>query len=290
MKKRGNRKLFIACSGGRHLARSLARKTGGDCCMLESEIFPDTELRVRLPNDVKNWDVYFVQSFYAEKHDVNDKLVETLFAAETAKELGAKNIYLIAPYLAYLREDVRFRKGGAISAKILAKLFRIFKKVYVVEPHLHRFKSFSEFFPNAVKVSLSEETASYIKKNIGKCLLVGPDRESEQWVAPIAKKLDLEYVVLEKKRINPRKVKIMGRRISSDKVVIIDDIISTGRTLLEAGRLVKAKKIYFIAMHGLFSEGALGKLKKKGKVVVSNTVPSVASKIDCSRKIAKKIN
>jgi ribose-phosphate pyrophosphokinase len=288
-RKKVCKNMFIACSGGKHLASSLARKTGGCSCILETEIFPDSELRIRLPKEVKNWDVYFVQSFYKDQHDVNDKLVEILFAAETAKELGAKNIYLIAPYLSYLREDFRFREGEAISAKILSKLCKIFKKVYVVEPHLHRLKTFKEFFPNAQKISLSEEIASYIKKNIGKCMIVGPDEESEQWVKPIADKLKTEYVILEKHRFSARKVKTEGRNISADKVVIIDDIISTGNTLIEASKLIKAKKIYFIAAHGVFAEGALKKLNKHGKVIVSNTIPTKVSDIDCTSAISKVI-
>jgi len=282
--------MFIACSGGKHLASSLARKAGGCSCVLESEIFPDSELRIRLPKEVKMWDVYFVQSFYPDEKDVNDKFVEVLFAAETAKELGAKNIYLIAPYLAYLREDIRFRKGEAVSAKILAKLCKIFKKVYVVEPHLHRLKTFGEFFPNAKKISISNEVSSYIKKNIGECLLVGPDGESEQWVKPIAEKLNAKYVILEKHRLSPRKVKTKGKKVSAEKVVIIDDIISTGHTLIEASKLIKTKKLYFIGMHGLFSENAIPMLKRKGKVIVSNSIPTKFSEIDCSSALAKEIN
>ena len=75
---------------------------------------------------------------------------------------------------------------------------KIFKKVYVVDPHLHRLKTFAEFFPNAKKISLSKEMSEYIRSNIGECLLVGPDDESEQWVKPVADKLGLEYKILDK--------------------------------------------------------------------------------------------
>ena len=281
--------MFVACSGGKHLASSLARKVGGCSCVLDSEIFPDSELRIRLPKEVRNWNVYFVQSFYPDKIDVNDKLVELLFSAETARELGAKNVYLIAPYLGYLREDFRFRKGEAVSAKILAKMCRIFKKVYVVDPHLHRLKTFSEFFPNAKKISLSKEMSEYIKSHIGECLLVGPDDESEQWVKPVAEKLGLEYKILDKHRISSRKVKTRGKRMNADKVVVIDDIISTGDTLIQASKLIKAKELYFMAAHGLFSEKALSKLRGKAKIIVSNTIPSKVSKIDCVSAIAREI-
>ncbi len=295
MEKRGKKKvskrMVIACSGGRHLVKSVAEKIGARYCILETEIFPDTELRIRLPREVKNLDVYFLQSFYKNENDVNDKLLEVLFAAKTAKELGAKNIYLIAPYLSYLREDIRFRKGEAISARIFADLLGIFKEVYVVEPHLHRFEKLSQFFPNAKKVILTDELALYIKKNIGKCLLVGPDMESVKWVSPIAKKLNLEYLILKKHRFSSRKVKVVGRKkLSAEKVVMIDDIISTGYTLIEASKSIKTKKLYFISAHGLFPEKALSKLRKRGKVIVSNTIPSSVSKIDCSSALAKVIN
>lgn len=284
MKKR----LVVACSGTKHLAKTVARKARAAYGKILVDRFPDTEIRVRLP-EVKSKEVYFVQSFYPQKKDINDKVVEILFAAETAKELKAKKIFLIAPYLAYLREDKRFEKGEAINAKILAKLFKIFNKVYVVEPHLHRFKKFSDFFPNATRINLTGEVSDYIKKNIKEpYILVGPDEESQQWVEPIAKKLNSRYIILKKKRFDSKKVKISGKNIKVERTIIIDDIISTGNTMLEAAKKFSGE-IYFIGMHGLFSENALGKLRKKGKVIVSNSIPSVVSKIDCSDALAKVI-
>ena len=287
MKKKTSDDMFVACSGGRHLTQKLALRAEGDCSNLETEVFPDTELRVRFTENVKDKNVYLVQSFYAGKRDINDKLIEVLFAGKTAKDLGAKDIYLIAPYFPYLRQDIRFRRGEAISSRIMAELLKFFKKVFIVEPHLHRFKSFSEFFPNAKRVSLSDEVADYIKKKIGKCLLVGPDSESEQWVKPVAEKLDLKYEILEKERFTPRKVRTKGKKSTADKIVIIDDIISTGGSLIEASKFVKTRNLYFVGMHGLFSEGAIKKLTKKGKTIVSNTIPHKKYGIDCTKAIAE---
>ena len=288
MKKKSDN-LIIGCSGAKHLVKAIAKKSKTNYCNLETERFPDTELKIRIPKDVKGKNIYFVQSFYKSKNtDVNDKLIEVLFAAHTARELGAKKVFLISPYLVYLREDKRFEKGEAVSAKIVANFCKVFDKVYVLEPHLHRFKSFKEFFPNAVKVSLSNEIADYIKKKIkGNYMLVGPDIESKQWVKPIVNKLNKKYYILKKQRFSSRKVKVKGKKVSSEKVIIIDDIISTGHTLIEATRLIKSKQIYFIGVHGLFSENAVKKLNKKGKIIVSNSIPSKASKIDCSDALAK---
>ena len=282
------KRLVVSCTGGLHLAKKIAQKAGVDYGEIEVERFPDTEIKIRLP-DVKGKEVYFVQSFYPGMNDANDRIIEVLFAAYTAKELGARKVFLIAPYLAYLREDKRFEEGEAISAKILSKLFKIFKRVYVLEPHLHRFKKFSDFFPNAVRVDLSEEVSEYIKKNVKKpYVLAGPDGESQQWVEPVAERLGCEYIILKKKRVSSRKVKVSGKSMMAERIIIIDDIISTGHTLLEAVKKFSGEK-YFIGMHGLFSENALGKLRKKGRVVVSNSIPSLASKIDCSDALAEVI-
>lgn len=288
MAKRGE-KIVIACSGGKHVARKIARKINAKYSEVKTEEFPDSEIKVNLP-EVKNKKVYFVQSFYKEKTDINDKIIEVLFCAYTARELKAKKVFLIAPYLAYMREDKRFNKGEAISAKIISKLFNVFNKVYAVEPHLHRFNSFKEFFSNAKKIKLDVETAEYINKNIKEpYVLVGPDSESEQWVKAVAKKLNKKYVILNKERFSSKKVKVKGEEIENKNVVIIDDIISTGNTLIEASKLIKANNIYFIGMHGLFSGNAIKNLNKKGKVVTSNSIPNKAGKIDCSKAIAKKI-
>ena len=96
-------------------------------------------------------------------------------------------------------------------------------------------------------------------------------------------------MILEKTRISSRKVKIKKKKIDAKIAIILDDIISTGKTMIETAKLVKAKKVYFIGIHGLFSEDALKKLHKIGKVIVSNTIPSKSSKIDCSNAIVREI-
>ncbi len=283
------KEVIISCSGGKHLGKKIAKKLKASYGETIIERFPDTEIKVRINAEIKNKKVFFVQSFYKDKNlDINDKLIELLFAAHTAKSLGAKKINLISPYFAYLRQDMSFKKGEAVANRILVNLCKIFNKVYIVEPHLHRLHSFKEFFPNAVRISLADETANYIKRKIKNPVIVGPDIESEQWVIPVAKKLNAEHKILKKQRFNSRKVKIKGKKTKNKNIVIIDDIISSGHTLIEASKLTKGN-IYFIGMHGLFAEGALSKLKKIGKVITTNTIPNKAGKIDCANAIVKKI-
>ncbi|UZE93736.1 MAG: ribose-phosphate diphosphokinase [Candidatus Pacearchaeota archaeon] len=283
--------VIIGCSGAKNLAKAVAKKSKLSYSDLIVEKFPDGELKVRFKSSVKGKTIIFIQSYFPA---VNDKLTEMLLVAHTAKELKSKKLILMALYFPYLREDKRFEKHESISAKIIAKFHKIFDKVFIVEPHLHRFKRLRAFFPNTEKISTTKEISAYIKKNFKDFVLIGPDQESAQWVEPIADILKTKSIILKKKRLTPEKVKISNIKAEKKKVktaIIIDDIISTGGTMLEAAKEAKklAKQVCFIGIHGIFAKNALNKLKKIGIVVSTNSIPSAASKIDLSDAVAAAI-
>ena len=287
--KRGTKKIVVAGSGAVDVGRKIARKAQVDFSKLDIGEMPDGELRVRFKRDIKGDEVFLVQSFYP---DANDKIVETLLAGYTARKYTPK-ITLIALFFPYLREDKEFEKGEAVSARIMGQLFKVFDKVYICEPHLHRYKSLREFFPNATRIWLVDDIAEFIRKKIKNPLIVGPDEESEQWARKVADKLGASHAVLKKKRFSPHSVKILSKlgKVKEENIVIVDDIISTGGTILEAIKSlnVKGKKISVIAFHGLFCGDSLSKLNKKAGVFTTNTIKSPASKIDISGSIAKVI-
>lgn len=284
--------LIIGCSGSRELARKVAKKLHAEYSNLIVEKFPDNEIKIRLPRDVANRKVVLIQSFYGS---INDKLIELLFAAHTARELGAKKLILVAPYLAYFRQDKRFKERESISANIVAKFLAVFDKILVVDPHLHRIKrlkKLADFFAKGIRLSAVKEIANYIKKlKLGDCVIIGPDEESKQWAGGVAKLLRKKVVLLLKKRLGSRKVKISALKadIKGKNAIIVDDIISTGRTMLDVVKKVKAakaKEIFCIAIHGIFAEGALKKIQKYAKVISCNTIPSKVARIDVSGVIA----
>lgn len=284
--------LIIGCSGSRELARKVARKLQAQCSDLIVEKFPDNEIKIRLPRDVANKKVILVQSFYG---NINDKLIELLFAAHTARELKAKKLILVAPYLAYFRQDKRFKERECISANIVAKFLGIFDKILIVDPHLHRIKrlrKLGDFFTKGVRVSAIREIANYIKKlKLPKCVIIGPDEESKQWAGKVAGLLNKKAIVLLKERLGHRRVKTSALKadVKGKSVVIIDDIISTGGTVLEVIKKVKAakaKEVFCITIHGIFTEGALKKIQKRAKVISCNTIPNKVAKIDVSGVIA----
>ncbi|MFC1727886.1 ribose-phosphate diphosphokinase [Nanoarchaeota archaeon] len=283
--------LVIGCPGSENLARKIANKAKASYSTLSVKKFPDGELHIRFLKDVKNKKIVLVQSFHG---NINERIIQTLFAAYTAKDLKVKKVILAAPYFAYLREDKRFKPGECISARITSKLFDVFDKVFIVDPHLHRIKKIKQLFKKGVRVTSVKDIASYIKKNIKNPVIVGPDKESFQWAEAVAKLIKAKATILEKKRYTARRVHVskIHTDLKNKNLVIVDDIISTGGTMVEALKQAKKlgpKGVYCIAVHGVFVNNALQRLKKHGKVIATNTIPGNASRIDVSGTIAEAI-
>ena len=287
--------IIISCSHGLHLARKIAAKLKKPYSALEVTHFPDSEIKLRFKVDVKNKDIVLVQSFYG---NVNDCIIEALFAAETAKDLGAKKITLVAPYFPYLRQDRRFNPGECISLRTIAQnIDEDFDEVIIMDPHLHREKTLRHIF----KISSKRLTANplivdYIKKKVRNPLIIGPDWESYKWAQRIAEKIGCDFAIMEKERYSARNVRVKLNKkidIKSKNLVFIDDMISTGHTLLEAIKAMRklgAKKVTCFAVHGILVENALNKLRKAGATVITtNTIPNPAARIDIAGVIAKAV-
>ena len=285
--------IIIGCSHGLHLAKRIAGKLKKPYSALEVTHFPDSEIKLRFNVDVKKKTVVLVQSFYG---NVNDCVIETLFAAETAKDLGAEKVVLVAPYFPYLRQDKRFNPGECISLQTIAEnIDEDFDEVYILDPHLHREKTLKHIFRiKAHKLTANPLIEDYIKKKIKNPVIIGPDWESYKWAQRVAEKVGCDYAIMEKERYSARKVSVKLNKkidISSKNLIFIDDMISTGHTLLEAIKGMKklgAKKVTCFAVHGILVENALEKLKKAGATVITtNTIQNKAAKIDISGLIVR---
>lgn len=284
--------IVIGFPDSKSLARKIAKRIKAKYSELELKKFPDNETYLRFKIDVKGKDLIFVQSL----NNPNEKIINLIFANETARSLGAKKVILVAPYLAYMRQDKRFKPGECISSNILRKLLR-FDKIITIDPHLHRHKSLSHVLNNALMLSSNKLIADYIKKNLKSSLIIGPDTESYQWAEEIAKHVKSHAIILKKVRFTSKNVKIKVKNnisLSDRDVVVIDDIISTGHTMLETVKQVKkheARNIYCIAVHGLDIENAYDKLKKLGvkKIITTNTIAGKNSLIDVSNIIANEL-
>lgn len=287
--------IIVSCSKGKHLAKKIAIKIKKPYSELSVKKFPDSELYLKFNTNVKNKKVMLVQSFYG---DISDSIVEVLFAADTAKDLKAKSITLVAPHFPYLRQDKRFKPGEAISLKVIADIIdKFFDEIYIIDPHLHRERTLGHVFKiKAHKLSACKPIADYIKKKIKNPVIIGPDWESYKWAEKVAEYCKCKSYILKKKRISARKVIISFNKkvnLKGKNIIIVDDIISTGNTIIRAAEHIKkegAKNITAICIHGIFSESALQKLKKaKINVIATNTIPGSKSKIDVAEVIALRL-
>ncbi|HWO01931.1 MAG TPA: ribose-phosphate pyrophosphokinase, partial [Blastocatellia bacterium] len=231
----------------------------------------------------------------------DEKIIPLLFAAATAKELGATKIGLVAPYLAYMRQDRRFRAGEAITSVHFAHLLSSFIDWLVtVDPHLHRRSSLSEIYSIPSKVvHAAQRVSEWIRENVNDPVLVGPDSESEQWVTAVAEAARAPYVVLKKSRRGDRDVEVSLPKTEQWRErtpVLVDDIISTARTMIETVSYLKRAEMrpaVCIGVHGIFAGNAYHELRTAGaaRVVTCNTVPHASNGIDLSdfwpRQLAK---
>jgi len=229
--------------------------------------FPDGESLVRLPASLPREVVIFT-SLDAP----NRRLVELEFAAVTAAQLGAERLTLIAPYLCYMRQDTAFHPGEAISQRIVGILLaRHFDTVITVDPHLHRTARLEHAIPvrRAVALTAAPVIADWLKRQGGAPLLIGPDEESEQWVKAIAAPDGLDYGVARKLRRGDKNVRVTlpERSYEGRKVVLVDDVVSTGHTLAEAAGQIAARgaaSIAVVATHALFVDDACEILRDAG--------------------------
>ena len=229
--------------------------------------FPDGESRVTVPVPLPA----HVAICRSLDHP-NDKLVEVLLAVATARQHGARNVSLIAPYLCYMRQDIEFSPGEAVSQKIVGRLLADhFDAVVTVDPHLHRVATLAEAVPagSAVALSAAALFGDYLQQREPDALLVGPDEESAQWLAAAARGHRFETVVCRKLRRGDRDVAIdvPSARLAGRAVVLVDDMASTGTTLAVAARLCLdrgARTVDVLVVHGLFVGDAVADLQRAG--------------------------
>ncbi|MCW8399423.1 ribose-phosphate pyrophosphokinase [Legionella sp. PATHC038] len=280
--------LLFSLFGASALSERLIEKLNVDRGHVMLHRFPDEESYVRIDTPIKERDLIVVDSLTVP----NQKLMPLLFFAKTAQELGAKKVGLIAPYLAYLRQDKRFHEGEAITSRYVAQwLSDAFDWLLTVDPHLHRYKSLDEIYtiPTFV-VHATTPIACWIKNNIPTPLLIGPDMESQQWVAEIASQGNFPYLILEKTRYGDKEVSISLPSIEQFKSctpVLVDDIISTARTMVAAVKQLQKigyTSIHCIGVHALFSEDAYAILSKMEGVHITtcNTIYHKTNAIDVS--------
>lgn len=279
--------LIASSPETKEIAKKVARLLNGQYSEISAEKFPDNESKIKLNKNPKNKIFVLISSLAKEP---NKKIIESILAAGIAKDYGAKKTVLIATYLPYMRQDAHFENYDSFSSKYILQLFSNFNKVIAIDPHLHRIKTLKQIAKNASETTSVKLIADYIKNNFkNDFTILGPDKESQQWGKRIAKILHKRAVILKKQRFSAEKVKIQEKKFSGN-VIIIDDIISTGHTILETIKIAKshnAEKITCIGIHALLIGNSAKLITKHAKLITTNTIQNKYSKIDISPIIAE---
>ena len=287
--------IVTALNNSVKLARKIAKELNCPFSQIQTSSFPDGDLYLKYKTEVKGEKVIIVESF---QPNPNQAILNIIFASQTAKSLGAKKVIVFAPYLAFMRQDKRFNSGEAINAQIMSKLLNEnIDKLLTIDPHLHRIPKMKDVFTIPAKNLTSNHIiAQFIKKHFKNEVVIGPDWESYQWADQISAEIGVEETVLAKTRHTSRNVDVEVTKeidLNGKNVVIVDDIISTGNTMIKASIEAKkrgAAKIYAIGVHGLFVENGLKKMKPYfNGIYTVNTIEHETNKIDITPVIIEEL-
>ena len=282
----------IALPGSDVIAAAVARRLEGILGAAELRAFPDGESYVRIDGDVAGRDVVLVCALDRP----NEKMTPLYLLAATARDLGARRIGLVAPYLAYMRQDTRFAPGEGVTSAYFANLVSsAVDWLVTVDPHLHRRSALQDIYRIPARaLHAAPAIASWLRAHVPNSVVIGPDVESRQWVEAIAQLAGAPALVLEKLRRGPFDVEV---KISSQDVpagrtpVLLDDILSTGSTMRAATATLRragSPAPVCVAVHAVCADDVPARLLAEGaaRVVTCNTIRHPSNAIDVGPLVA----
>ena len=285
--------VYSFAHGWTHAAE-LASALGLNSAGIDVHGFPDGESLVCVPSGAAT------SILYCPLDRPNGKLVNLMLAADALRRQGAGRLILVAPYLCYMRQDKVFHEGEAVSQQAVARfLSSLFDKIVTVDAHLHRVSSITRVFPEieAVNLLAAKTIARFAAGQgmEGDTLVVGPDEESAQWVKKLAENLGAESLTGRKTRQGDRDVQICfaeGLDLEGRNVLLADDIVSSGGTMISAIAAMKARgaaSVRVAVTHALFDEQThRGMLSAGANAVWSTTsVPHPTTRISLAGLLAE---
>lgn len=286
---------LIAGSSSEELSEKLATKLNMRIIRTQDFAFPDGENKITLHGTLSNQEIVVVQSMYPP---VNTNLVRALSLVARARE-SAPKVTAIIPYMGYARQDREFLTGEIITMKVLAKLFKCAGATKIVVVDMHSNAGLKHFKIKTLNITAIPELVKYFKKmHLRNPLVVSPDKGGAGRAAEFAERLKTDHIILAKQRNRKTgKVQITTKNpghVKGRDMILVDDMISTGGSIISAAKLLKRQKcgkIYVACTHGLLVEGAEKKIKKAGvtKIISTNTIPGNTAVVDVSLAIARAV-
>ena len=277
------------------LAKELSKKIKANLVKSEIKVFPDGESKITLIGKITKKKSIVLQSIYPP---VDTNLVQVLSLITKAKE-NSSEIVAVIPYMGYARQDREFLPGEIVTMKVLGKLFKNAGASKIIVVDIHSSIGLKHFSIKTKNITAIPDLVRYFKKlSLKNPLVVSPDQGGKKRAKEFAKEFNSNYIALEKTRDRKTgKVKIKTRNLEEVKnrdLILVDDIISTGGSIIKATQFLKkqkCKKIYVACTHALLMNNAEKKIKKAGvtSIISTNTIPGKTSKVDISKTIAKAI-
>jgi len=242
--------------------------------------FANGEVFCEIEKNVRGADVFIVQT---TSSPVNDNLMELLIMIDALKRASADSITAVIPHYGYSRQDRKASPRTPISSKLVADLLTVAGASRVITMDLHAGQIQGFFNIPFDNIYASPVFLKYIKENISleNLTLVSPDAGGVERVRWYAKRLEKDIAMIDKRRTGPNVAKALNivGEVKDQDVIIIDDMIDTAGTLIEAARTLKengAKKIYVFATHGVFSPPAAERIagcEDLEQVIVTDIIP-----------------
>lgn len=256
-------------------ASALAAALRIDARTVDVHTFPDGEVLPTIP------DAAATTIVYRSLARPNDKLIPLLLACDAWRRAGAKRLILVAPYLCYLRQDAVFTPGQPNSQAVIGDLLGArFDRIVTVDAHLHRTPSIESVFPQTAATNLTAALAiaGWLRRNHPSVdFILGPDVESEPWASQVAAALRAPCRLFSKTRRGDADVRLTlqnPENFAGRSVALVDDICSSGGTLIEATSMLKnagARDIVVCVAHALFDEPVAEKLRAAGASAIAST-------------------
>jgi len=283
--------LVVAGSASRNLSERVAAELGCELVRPELKRFPDGELYVRVPQELKGEAVAVVQSTCRPQ---NDNFMELFFLLHVAKDLGAERVSAVVPYLGYARQDKRFEPGEVVSAQTVRVLLEGAGADEFVTVDVHSDKTMESFKIPARNLTAMPLVGKYLRRfELRDPVVLAPDQGALHHAECVAGELQADFDYLVKHRETPTKVKMEPKRLNvrGRDAVLVDDIISTGGTIVEASKILRkqgAGKIYVACTHAVLVGDALEKIRRAGaeEVFATDTIEREISRITVAPLIA----
>ena len=300
--------MIIGGSSSQDLAASVARELGEKLCYVETRKFPDGERYLRISESVENEEVTVIQS---TGYPQDENLMELIFMIANLKDLGAKKVRVVVPYMGYARQEKRFNPGETISAKIVCEMIESAGADEFITFNIHE-KCVLDFFNiPARNIAAMPDIADYLnkkffKKEDAKPLIIAPDKGAYGFAQEISEIIGCDCTYLTKVRLGPDKVetKIVDVRCDSESentvnvdsvkgmhAIIVDDIIATGGTIVNAINILKqygASSVDVCCVHPILTNNGATRIYAAGanKIIGTNSLSSDTSRVSIASSIA----